>query len=63
MAKKNPVGRPKNTYGKDTLLNNKKSFKLDKNIIMDKWVDALILVAIILVVACIIMYIFTGKVF
>ncbi len=54
----NPVGRPKNTYGKDTLLNNKKSFKVDKNVVVDKHIDALLLVAIILIVACLILYFF-----
>ena len=64
MAKKssNPVGRPKNTYGTETLLNNKKSFKLDRNIVVDKWVDALVVVSVILVVACIIMYFVSKKV-
>lgn len=55
--KKNKVGRPRNTYGKDTLLNHKKSFKLDKNIVFDKWLDMLIVVAIILIVLCAILYI------
>ena len=54
----NPVGRPKNTYGKDTLLNNKKTFKLDKNIVLDKHIDALLLMAVILIVACLILYLF-----
>ena len=54
----NPVGRPKNTYGKDTLLNNKKSFKMDKNVVLDKYIDALLLMAIILIIACIILFFF-----
>lgn len=53
------VGRPKKTYGKDTLLNHRKSFRLDKNIVFDKWLDTLILVAIILIVLCTILYIST----
>lgn len=52
----NPVGRPKNTYGKETLLNHKKSFKIDKNIVVDKWVDALFVVAILLFVICVILF-------
>lgn len=58
---KNPVGRPKNTYGKDTLLNNKKSFKVDKNVVLDKHIDALLLAAIILIFACLIMYFLINK--
>ena len=57
--KKNKVGRPKKTYGKDTLLNHNKSFKLDKNVVFDKWLDTLILVAVILMILCIILYIGT----
>ncbi len=52
----NPVGRPKNTYGKETLLNHKKSFKIDKNIVVDKWVDALFIAAILLFVICVILF-------
>ena len=55
----NPVGRPKNTYGKNTLLNHKKSFKIDKNVVVDKHVDALIVVAIILVTICAVLYFYT----
>lgn len=53
----NPVGRPKKKYGKETLMDNKKSFKLNNNnIVFDKYADALILMAIILIVACVVLY-------
>ncbi len=49
----NPVGRPRKKYGVETLMDNKKSFKLNNNnIVFDKWADALILMAIILIVMC-----------
>ena len=47
----NPVGRPKKKYGAETLLNNKKSFKLDSNIVLDKYGDALIVAAVMLIAA------------
>ena len=51
----NPVGRPRKKYGAETLLENKKSFKLDNNnIVFDPVGDALLLIAIILIVACIV---------
>ena len=59
MAKKssNPVGRPKKKYGAETLMETKKSFKLNNNnVILDKYGDALILAAVILIVACIVLY-------
>lgn len=53
----NPVGRPKKKYGVETLMDNKKSFKINNNnIVLDKYADALILMAIILIVACIVLY-------
>ena len=53
----NPVGRPKKKYGTETLMDNKKSFKLNNNnIVLDKYADALILMAIILIVACVVLY-------
>ena len=48
MAKKssNPVGRPKKKYGAETLMETKKSFKLNNNnVVLDKYADALILTA------------------
>ncbi len=54
----NPVGRPKKTYGAKTLFNNKKSFKLDKNIVLDKYADALILAVVVLLTACVVLYLF-----
>ncbi len=55
----NPVGRPKKKYGAETLMDNKKSFKLNNNnIVLDKYADALILMAIILIVACLVLYFF-----
>ena len=59
MAKKssNPVGRPKKKYGAETLMETKKSFKLNNNnVVLDKYGDALILAAVILIVACIVLY-------
>ena len=53
----NPVGRPKKKYGTETLMNNKKSFKLDNNnIVFDKLGDALLLMAVILIVACLVIF-------
>lgn len=53
----NPVGRPKKKYGKETLMDNKKSFKLNNNnIVLDKHADALILMAVMLIVACVVLY-------
>ena len=53
----NPVGRPKKKYGTETLMDNKKSFKINNNnIVLDKHADALILMAIILIVACVVLY-------
>lgn len=53
----NPVGRPKKKYGSETLMDNKKSFKLNNNnIVLDKYADALILMAVILIVACVVLY-------
>ncbi len=52
----NPVGRPRKKYGAETLMDTKKSFKLNNNnIVLDKWADALILMAIILIVACVVL--------
>lgn len=59
MAKKssNPVGRPKKKYGAETLMETKKSFKLNNNnVVLDKYGDALILAAVILIVVCIVLY-------
>ena len=59
MAKKssNPVGRPKKKYGAETLMETKKSFKLNNNnVVLDKYGDALILASVILIVACIVLY-------
>ena len=53
----NPGGRPKKKYGAETLMDNKKSFKLNNNnIVLDKFADALILMAVILIVACLVLY-------
>lgn len=53
----NPVGRPKKKYDAETLMDNKKSFKVNNNnIVFDKYADALILMAVILIVACIVLY-------
>ena len=53
----NPVGRPKKKYCAETLMDNKKSFKINNNnIVLDKYADALILMAIILIVACVVLY-------
>jgi len=50
------VGRPRKKSGTETLMDNKKSFKLNNNnIVLDKWADALILMAIILMVACVVL--------
>ena len=58
----NPVGRPKKKYGSETLMNNKKSFKLDNNnIVLDKLGDALILMAVILIIACVVLFIVLNK--
>ncbi len=58
----NPVGRPKKKYGAETLMNNKKSFKLDNNnIVLDKLGDALILMAVILIIACVVLFIVLNK--
>lgn len=55
----NPVGRPRKKYGVEAFMDNKKSFKLDENnVIFDKFADALILLAVGLIVACIIMFFF-----
>ncbi len=52
----NPVGRPRKKYGAETLMDNKKSFKLNNNnVVFDKWADALILMAIILIVVCVVL--------
>lgn len=52
-----PVGRPRKKRGAETLMDNKKSFKLNNNnIVFDKYADALMVMAIILIVACIILY-------
>ena len=54
----NPVGRPKKKVGVETLLDSKRSFKMNNtNVVMDKLGDALILAAIMLIVACIILFI------
>lgn len=53
----NPVGRPRKKYGVETLLDVKKSFKLNNNnIVLDKLGDALILMAVILIVACVVLF-------
>ncbi len=53
----NPVGRPKKKYGAETLMDNKKSFKLNNNnVVLDKFADALILMAVALVVACLVLF-------
>ena len=55
----NPVGRPKNKYGTEALMNNKKSFKVsNENVVVDKVGDALIIAAVMLIVACIVLYFF-----
>lgn len=56
----NPVGRPKKKYGTETLMNNKKSFKLDNNnVVMDRLGDALVIAVVMLVVACLCLYFIT----
>lgn len=53
----NPVGRPRKKYGAETLMDNKKSFKVDNNnVVFDKYGDALILMAVILIIACLVLY-------
>lgn len=53
----NPVGRPRKKHGAETLMDNKKSFKLNNNdVVFDKYADALILMAIILIIACLVLY-------
>ena len=53
----NPVGRPKKKYGAETLMDNKKSFKLNNNnVVLDKFADALILMAVALVIACLVLF-------
>ena len=52
----NPVGRPRKKYGMKTLMNNKNSFKLDNNVIFDKYIDALIVMAVILICACTVLF-------
>lgn len=56
---KKKVGRPKKKYGAETLMNNKKSFKVDNtNVVVDKHIDPLILVVAGLLAICIVLYIF-----
>ena len=56
----NPVGRPKKKVGAETLLDTKRTFKVNNtNIVMDKLGDALILAAIMLIVACVVLFIAT----
>ena len=58
-ASANPVGRPKKKYGSETLMDHKKSFKRDENgVVFDKVIDALILMAVGLIVACIVLFFF-----
>ena len=53
----NPVGRPKKKVGAETLMDNKKSFKMNNNnIVCDKYGDALLLMAIILIIACLVLW-------
>lgn len=53
----NPVGRPRKKHGAETLMDNKKSFKMNNNdVVFDKYADALILMAIILIIACLVLY-------
>lgn len=53
----NPVGRPKKKVGAETLMDNKKSFKMNNNnIVFDKYGDALLLMAIILIIACLVLW-------
>lgn len=59
---KNPVGRPKKKYGTETLLDKKSSFKLNNNnIVLDKFADALILMFVIVLVACIVLLVYLNK--
>ena len=53
---KKKVGRPKNTYGKETLLNHKKSFRLDKNVVFDKNIDVIVMVTIMLIICFLILH-------
>ena len=56
----NPVGRPRKKYGTETLMETKKSFKLNNNnIVLDKIGDALIIAAVMLIVACLVLYFVT----
>jgi len=58
----NPVGRPRKKYGTEALMDNKKSFKLDENnTVFDKFSDALILAAVMLIVACLVLLIVTKR--
>lgn len=53
----NPVGRPRKKHGTETLMDNKKSFKVDNNnVVFDKYGDALILMVVILIIACLVLY-------
>ena len=55
----NPVGRPRKKYGSEAFLDVKKSFKRDENgVVFDKVADALILIAVGLIVACIVLFFF-----
>ena len=55
---KNPVGRPRKKHGMETLLDRKSSFKLNNyNVVLDKYVDALIVMFTMLFVACLILII------
>ena len=54
----NPVGRPRKKRGKEALLNHKKSFKIDNNCeVVNKRIDALILLVAGLIAACIVMFV------
>ena len=56
----NPVGRPKKKVGTETLLDSKRSFKVNNtNVVMDKLGDALIVAAIMLIAACVVLFIAT----
>ena len=56
---KNKVGRPKKKYGTETLMNNKKSFKVyNTNVVVDKHIDPLLLIAAGLLAICTVLYIF-----
>ncbi len=59
VKSKNKVGRPKKKYGAETLMNNKKSFKVDNtNVVVDKHIDPLLLIVAGLLAICIVLYIF-----